>query len=340
MEDAKISDSTAGGHHSPLKGHWTAVTVALALLAGTASLLIFLTPAEIRDSFAVMNPTALSYSMVFFFLGLILSVERWRACLNYRGTWWESFHTLGVASAGNIFIPGRIGEALRVFLLARRGVGAEYGSSGLIQERLGDQMLRVVFIAVVILTLGLSSGQSLGSRMWAVCTATAAAFAALILVVRHRREVSREAGRWIGKLPRLTPEMVSGYVDRTLDDLAHSWEHPGSKMAVVWGTLAWLAFTVHTMYVLEPFFGHDTLIMSLLIMALTPATAPTHPGVYHGLCLAALGILGVERIPALQAAIVLHMIQMVVYTVWGLFGWWLLQRAHFRSLRSLSNRVG
>lgn len=279
----------------------------------------------------MVTPTALCYSIVFFILGCGLSVERWRACLNFRARWWESFHTLGVANASNIFIPGRLGEALRVFLLARRGVGAEYGTSGLIQERLGDQMLRVVFVAAVILMTGMSSGKSLGSRMWAVSTATTAAFAALALVIRHRGDVSREAGRWIGKLPRLNPEMVTSYVERTLDDLAHSWEHPGSKKAVLWGLLAWLAFTVHTMYLLEPFFGRDTLAMSLLIMALTPATAPTHPGVYHGLCLAALGMLGAARTPALQAAVVLHMIQMVVFTVWGLLGWSVLQRAHARS---------
>ena len=61
-------------------------------------------------------------------------------------------------------------------------------------------------------------------------------------------------------------------------------------------------------------------------MALSPATAPTQPGLFHGMALGALIILGVDKVPALQAAVVLHMVQMVVFTVWGVASWFALAR--------------
>lgn len=302
----------------------------VALVVGSASLLLFLTPQEIEDSFSGVTKSALTVSTAFFALGCWLMAERWRACLNFRANRSLSYHSMGVANFANMLIPGRVGEPLRIYLLAKRGVGAEYGTSAMIQERLGDQVLRVMFIAIVVLLLGVTAGEGLGTRMWAVSSATLAIFLGLGFVVKRRRGFSLGMGHWIGKLPRMKSEVITYYIARTLDDLAHSWEHPGSKKAVLWGLLSWLAFSIHTMIILDLFFPDGTLEMSLLVIAVVPTTAPTQPGIFHGLCLAAMSVLGAGRTLSLQAAIVLHIIQMVLFTAWGLVSWLVLQKQQKR----------
>ena len=37
-------------------------------------------------------------------------------------------------------------------------------------------------------------------------------------------------------------------------------------------------------------------------------------------------IFGAEKVPALQAAVVAHMIQMVVFSVWGVASWFAIDR--------------
>ena len=325
MVKALEATETDKGSQSPLNGHWTAVSVVLAVAIGLASLLFFLTPAEIEGSFVHVNVRSMALSLGFFLLGCMLAAERWRACLNFRGGRAASFHSMGVALAGNLLIPGRLGEPLRVFVLARLGVGPEYGTSALVQERLGDQMMRVVFVAMAVLLTGVTSGSKLGPRLWAVSAVTAAAFAAASLVINRRVPLSSKLGRWLGRLPKLEAETASGYVLRTLDDLAESWSHSGSRKAILWGFLTWAAFTVHTVFILECFFDTNVLAMALMVMAVAPVTAPTHPGLYHGLCLAALMMVGAARVPGLQAAVVLHMVQMVVLTLWGTVSWNVLQ---------------
>ncbi len=324
FEDSSIA--TVRPHKSPLNGRWTILSIALAVSLGLASLLFFLSPSQIADSFANLSAKDLAMGTVFYLLGCWITVERWRACLSYRADRWLCFHTMGVAHAGNLLIPGRVGEALRIFLLSRFGVAAEYGTSGVVQERLADNLLRILFLGGAVLLFGVTHGAELSSRLLGVTLATVLSAIVLLLLIRARRGVADRVGSLLGRLPWLRGEAVSSYVYRTLTDLSQSWTHPGGKIALLWGLLAWLAFTVHTEFILESFFSVDTLAMALILLAFTPATAPTQPGLYHGLVLAALVMVGADKVPAVQAAVVLHMFQMVVLTIWGSVSWLVLQR--------------
>ncbi len=304
----------------------TVFSVIAAVSIGLGALLLFLTPRQIGEAFALTRPREMGLSMLFFFVGCWLMVERWRSCLSYRADRGKAFHTMGVCNAGNLLIPGRAGEPLRVYLLARLGVGAEYGTSALVQERLADWMLRVVFIGFAILLSNTGSGEELASRLVGSLLISLAVILVLVGLVRRRETVARLLGKSLGKLPRLQPDSVESFLQRMLKDLSEVWTHPGGRMAVLWGFLAWLVFSFHTKYVLDCFIDHDTLAMSFLLLALTPATAPTQPGFFHGFAVAAMLIFGAEKVPALQAAVVAHMIQMVVFSLWGIASWFAIDR--------------
>lgn len=293
----------------------------VAIVLGMASLLIFLTPSQIAESFAEVKNRDLGMSLFFFFLACWVTVERWRACLSFRADRFQAFHTMGVAHAGNLLIPGRIGEPLRVYLLARLGVAAEFGTSALVQERLADQLLRVIFLGAAIFMTGVTGGGGLTSRLVGVALVTLTVGSVLAFLVKSREKVSSVLGGALGKLPRLEAEKMTSFVRNTLDDLAESWTHPGGKKALFYGLLAWLVFAVHTEFILDSFFPEQSMTLSFILMAFAPTTAPTQPGFFHGLVLAGFVMLGVDKVPALQAAVVLHMIQMVFFTLWGVLSW-------------------
>ena len=298
-----------------------------AVVLGMSSLLIFLTPQEITDAFWHLDMRSFGLSLGLFLLGCFVTAERWRACLSYRATRSQAFHTMGICHAGNLLIPGRIGEPLRVFLLAELDVPAEYGTSGVVQERLADQLLRVLFIAAAIVLAGVGGGGgALSSRLIGVTLATLVTVGVFVTVVKSRKTVARTLGVWLGRLPRLTEESVEKFTLRTLSDLGSAWGRPGGRVALFWGLVAWVAFALHTDLILSSFFPQSTLAYSCLILALSPATAPTQPGLFHGMALGAMMMLGADKVPALQAAVVIHMVQMVVFTLWGTFSWFAIAR--------------
>lgn len=322
-----MSSSETRPRKNPLKGWWTFLSVVAAVVLGLASLLLFLTPAEIADSFSDLRAKDFWLSLLFFVLGSLVTAERWRACLHYRASRSLSFHTMGVAHAGNLLIPGRIGEPIRVFLLAELKVAPEYGTSAVIQERVADQVLRVVFLAATVILVGVSGGQGLGSRMAAVALTTAVVLGVLTALVKSRESVAENLGHWLGRLPRVQAETVRDFVSRTLGDLSNSLKQPGGLKALFLGLLAWSLFAVHTEFILRSYFSSQTLAYALLILAIAPPTAPTQPGLFHGMALAATAMLGGGKVPALQAAIVIHLMQMGVFTVWGVVSWFALNRA-------------
>jgi lysylphosphatidylglycerol synthase-like protein len=302
------------------------LSVVAAVVLGMSSLLIFLTPQQIVDSFWHLQPREFGLSVAVFLIGCWITAERWRACLGYRASRWVAFHTMGVCNAGNLLIPGRIGEPLRVFLLAELDVPVEYGTSAVVQERLADQLLRVLFLAATILVADVGGGGELGSRLVGVTLATVVLVSLCVTVVKSRTAVARTLAIWISRLPKLTQESVESFVLRTLSDLGTAWSRPGGKTALFWGLLAWIVMAAHTELILASFFTKNTLACALLIMALSPTTAPTQPGLFHGMALGGMVIMGVDKVPALQAAVVIHMIQMVVFTLWGATSWFALAR--------------
>lgn len=285
----------------------------------------FISPAEWVKAVKAVSTHNLVWSTVFFLAGCIAMSERWRACLGYRVGFWPAFHSLGVAMAGNLLIPGRSGEPLRVYALANKGLPAELSTSAVVQERLADQLFRIVFLVLALLLGGASEKAAANYRLLGILTATVALFAGLGLMVRYRMALARSSGRLIGRLPKLTPDLVEKFVRNTLTDLATMGTRPGGPQALVWGALAWGLLAVHTNYVLTSFFGPSSFTLACVAMAFGTPTTSGKPGYYHVLLTASLMVFSAAKQPALQASVVLHLYQGIFYTLWGAVGWPLLR---------------
>ncbi len=297
------------------------------LALGVGALLFFLSPSELVESAERVEPETFALSLSLFVIGCLAGAARWRACMGYRTGFAWAFHSLGVANAGNLLIPGRAGEPLRVFCLSRKGVAAEYSSSGIVQERLGDQVMRLLCLGTAILLASNPKTEGeLHAKLLSIAAVTVLFFLALGLAVRYGTAVSKGLGGWVNRLPYLSQYRVEKTIHNALRDLGGSLATEGGRKALFWGLVCWAAFGGHTAFILTEFFTGGIWALTCVIMAVAPPTAPTKPGVYHGLVLAGLLLFTVNKILALQVAVVLHLFQFVLYTVWGLVSWRLLTR--------------
>lgn len=306
---------------NPVQG-WRSVLWAVAGLGfGMGLLAYFIPPSQWIVAVRQVPPYHFLWATLFFLVACLAISQRWRACLSYRASFAEAFHSLGVAMAANLLIPSRSGEPLRVYLMAGRGVPAEFGTSAVVQERLTDQIFRILFALAALLIGGLGASQGANPRIFGVVSFTAILFACIGLLVRYRVVTARFSGRWLGKLPRLTPELVERFVRDTLADLSQILTRVGGKQAVVWGLLSWLLFTVHNLFILSAFFGPDCLSLALIAMTFGTQTSSAKPGYYHALLVASLMIFSADKTLALRAAVVLHLYQTVIFTPWGIMSW-------------------
>jgi hypothetical protein len=296
-----------------------------ALLLGVGVLAYFISPADWVVAVRQVKPSDLLWSTVFFLAGCVAMSERWRACLSYRAGFFASFWSLGIALVGNLLIPGRSGEPLRVYALAERGLPAELSTSGVVQERLADQLFRILFLALALILGGASGQPGANYRLLGILLATIAVFALLGLMIRYRIALARTSGNWIGRLPKLEPHLVEKFVRNTLADLATMWSRPGGPQALVWGALSFGLLAVHANFILSSFFGAGSFTLACVCMAFAPSTTSGKPGYYHFLLVASLMVFSAAKEPALKAAVVLHLYQGIFFTLWGVIGWFCLR---------------
>lgn len=308
----------------------------LAFVLGMIFLAYFISPREWVLALKEVQARDWVGSTLFFFVGCLVMTERWRACLAYRMGFLPAFHSLGVAMAGNLLIPGRSGEPLRVYAVAQRGFPADLATSAVVQERLADQIFRILFLALSLLLAEADGRAGANYRLLGIVLGTLGVFALIGLMVRYRIALARNSGRWLGRLPKLTPEMVESFVRNTLTDLSTMWTRPGGRQALLWSTLSFGVFLVSTNFVLHSFFGSESFVMACVVMAFAPPTASGKPGYYHFLLTASMMIFSADKDLALKAAVVLHFFQSVVYPVWGAVGWYLLKAGSRLNVRAVA----
>lgn len=303
---------------SPLKNTLSAV---LALLIGFGILALFIPPREWVLALEQVPRRDLGLSALFFAAGCLAICARWRACLAYRVGFGAAFHSQGIAMAGNLLIPSRVGEALRVYALTRYGVLAEYGTSAVVQERLADQLFRIFFFAAALM-VGEAGGRGRTDfQLLGIILATLAVFGALALMVRYRVAMAGFSGRWIGRLPKLNASLVERFVRNTLHDLGSVWTRPGGPAALSWGLAAWVLYTCHMILILPAFFPGRELVLALVVMSFGSPTTAGKPGGYHLVLTAVLMAFSADQEPALRAIVVLFFFQIVFYCLWGMASW-------------------
>ena len=299
----------------------------------------FVDLAAVGHALQTANLPRLFLASLFLLLGLLFYALRWQLLLGSKPSLRQTFHASNIGHAGNIIVPARAGEAMRIVVLGRGGaVSYTEATSSFVVERLFEQLLRLLALVTAV-AVGAGIDLSPGSVLGGVAVLVGA-FAGSQWLVRQRERVLGRWPRQLARLPRITEDGVRRSLTDLLDNLTAVAEP--KQLAQVMGAslLAWgcfWGFFYATLLALgEGFQPVDRLAVSLGALALSPPSAPTQPGIFHASVVVPLAAVGFDEVALTAYAVLLHileMIWMIGLALWGLS----LNQISIRLLRDASN---
>jgi uncharacterized protein (TIRG00374 family) len=276
-------------------------------------------------------------------LGMLFYALRWRLLLGNKPTLLQTFHASNIGHAGNIVVPARAGEAMRIVVLGRGGaVSYTEATSSFVVERLFEQLMRLLALVAAV-AVGAGIELSPGSILGGVAVLVVA-FAGIQWLVQRRERVLLRWPAWFAKLPRITEDGARRSLVDLLDNLTavsepkHLAKVMGASL-LAWGCF-WGFFYATLLALGDGFPASDRLAVSLGALALSPPSAPTQPGIFHASVVVPLAAVGFDEVTLTAYAVLLHILEMVWMiglALWGLGQMGLSVRVLLRSEKSSVN---
>ncbi|MBT3254197.1 MAG: flippase-like domain-containing protein [Candidatus Marinimicrobia bacterium] len=263
----------------------------------------------------------------------VVRAARWKILLSPQGAIKTNhlFEATMMGYMGNNVLPFRLGEVLRAMVVSKRhslkvsGVGAS-----IVVERALD-MFSFLILAGIYATL-VPTFES--ARLLAIL-----GLSALLLIIilgfwvnRQHEKFQVRIGVWSqrfidGGHPKRAEHLLS--IFRGLETL---WHMPKPFIVILQTGFLWLVYFLVTFLALAAFdFGLDLVdlwkVSSILLvfttLSLSVPAAPGYVGTYHGAVLAALMIFNIDNDAAKAFAIVMHLMNYLLYTPMG--AWYLMK---------------
>ncbi len=264
---------------------------------------------------------AASAALIF---GLITYAARWRTLLANKPGLLFTFHASNLGHAGNIIIPFRAGELIRILVMGtNESISYTEATTSVVVERLFEQLMRLLTFGLAILVglgLQLSFGTVAGGIGFLIL-----GFGAIAWLVKNQEFTLDKGSRLLGKLPRVTEESARHSLSDLLANLQSVSRPRQFAIILFWSVATWAlfwAFFYLTLLSLDNHLANEQLLaVSLGALALSPPSAPTQPGIFHASIVLPLSALGMNPEMLTAYAILLHiqeMFWMIVFGIWGL----------------------
>lgn len=266
-------------------------------------------------------------------LGYVFRAERWRHLLTPVGApgFESAFRATSIGFAVNMLLPGRVGEVVRPYVLARRehlSVTATFAT--IVIERLFDMLVICLIVATFVTLLGATvsseSAELLETLETASLLAGLAAICLLVLVFVLAADPIR-AGRVVHRLAIWAPgglvRRVTALVERFLEGLAVTRQARPLGIALIWSVPLWVStaasiWCVTTAFGIEIPWGGAAILMALIMIGVAVPT-PGGVGGYHAAYqLGATVLYGAPEDRAVGAALVMHLVSFGPVTLLGL----------------------
>ena len=281
----------------------------------------------------------------------LVRVQRWRCLLRpiARIRFRPAFRATIIGFAVNSLIPGRVGEVVRPFVLARsEGLRGATVFATIVLERLLDLLVICLIFAVIIAFIGPQQTEA-GSALVATMR-TGAALAGLVgtgvLTLAFVLAADpRRAGRLALWLTSWTPSGVArrlvGQVGRFLEGAAAACQPRSLAVAVLWSFVLWGATAMSMWYVSRAFGidvdGSDAIVLMGLVAVGVALPTPAGVGGYHAAYqLGATVLYGATDDQAVGAGLLLHLLSFGPVTVLGLV-FMAQDGLRFANMRGLAN---
>ena len=317
----------------------------------------FLRNADLRrvwNELGNARPDLLAAGAVLAFAYYLLRAERWRRLLRPVGrtSFRATLRATVIGFAVNTLFPGRVGEVVRPYVLARRehlSAAAVFATS--VIERLLDLLVICLIFSVLVTFVGPQTSAPSADLLAALRTAAlvagllaVAAFGVMLGAAADPERAGRRARRLLSWAPPGRMEWLAGTVQRFLEAVAAMRGGGPLGTGLAWSFPIW-ASVAASLWCASRAFGIDIELTGAAILttlAVVGVAVPTPAGVggYHAAYqLGATVLYGASPDQAVGAALVLHLLWFGPVTALGLV-YMGQDGMHLTGLRSLVRREG
>ena len=172
-------------------------------------------------------------------IGLFFFALRWRLLMANKPTMALTFHASNIGFAGNILIPFRGGEALRIFVMGRSGqVSYTTATASFVVERLFEQLLRLLaLITAVVIGVGIKiTPLTLLSGLGFIVLLAAAIY----WLITHQQTIARKAPAHLARLPRISQAAAQQWLSDLFANLQNIAKPQQFVLTLLYSLLSWL----------------------------------------------------------------------------------------------------
>jgi uncharacterized protein (TIRG00374 family) len=276
---------------------------------------------KVADAIRSADYGLLGVSLALSFLWMVVRGLVWRILLRERATYMDAFLAEGEGALLNAFLPFRLGEFGRAFLLGRKS-GLQFAE--ILPTIVIERVIDVGFSAVLLLAslpfvIGASDAGKIGTIAGA---AVLIGLVGLYLLARDHRWAldffHRLSGRW-PVLQRLGGSFLESFF-RGLDVLTDGWLF---ARFMFWMTFNWVIAVLNYYYIILAFFPQAKMVWAMFVLGAAafggavPSPIPGAVGTFEAAFGGALVLLAANQSTALAAAL---MARLFNYLTSGVIG--------------------
>jgi len=259
-----------------------------------------------------------------------LRAWRWRVLLAPIGPagFRYAFRATIIGYTASFLLPGRVGEVLRPYLLARHeGLNVASTFATIIVERLLDLITMLLLFGCAILIAGVEVGPEVRAAGLVAALGSLVGTVVLVVLAGHPELI----GRWVARLTRWLPPRAAATLAHLVQTFAEGLKvmrSPGHLLwSFLWSVPLWLSIALTIWLTSLAFDLTLPFIASFLVVGyLTVGISLPTPGVaggFHYFYKAAMTqLFGAPESVAAAAAVVLHLVSFAPVTVLGLVYMW------------------
>jgi uncharacterized protein (TIRG00374 family) len=275
----------------------------------------------------------LALAVVMTLMTYVLRSVRWRYLLRGLGHvgLGNAFRATVIGFAASFLLPGRVGEFLRPYVLAKRenfSVTAAFAT--VILERVFDAVTVLAFFAVFLLATGPSAAQA-DPGVWravkagglGVAVSMAAVVVLFFFLAGHPEKLGRASMRIEKVLPGRIAHTIARLVQTFAEGLAVIRRPQQVLLVMLWSIPLWLAIASGIWLVTRAFHIDCSVVgsfltMTILVVGVAVPTPGAVGGFHEAYRIAVTSFFGARNDTAVGAAIVLHAISFVPVTIIGI----------------------
>jgi glycosyltransferase 2 family protein len=229
---------------------------------------------------------------------------------------------LNIWAASTMFLPARLGELTRPYLLKRRGVSFSSAFGAVIVERFFDLSGLLLLLALVLwYTPEVPASYAMVGKILLVVLVLG--YGAVLLILSNRERVHAFSDRLQKRFPGRVTLFITGTALRLIDGLGIMASLRQAVIIFLCSVAIWVLFSLLTYFFLVAFSVREAsflvavTIQVFLCLGVALPSAPGFVGTFHAAGRYALALFGIQSVVAVSFATAYHLFSLAGSLVLG-----------------------